>query len=166
MSIEINTKRLNLHLLKLQDIDNLTALNSDPKVREFFPDGPQNKEQTEAKMKRFISEYENSGLPCFVIVLSESGEFVGQCGFGPIETGEIEVGYILHKKFWNQGYASEVLVALLEWAKKNIKAEYIIAFAPTEHIVSQRVMQKCGMEHYKDEMGKGVPCRFYRIKNR
>lgn len=54
---------------------------------------------------------------------------------------------------------------MLEWAKQNINADYIIAFAPVEHIASQRVMQKCGMEHYKDDTAKEVQCSFYRIKN-
>ena len=29
----------------------------------------------------------------------ETNDCVGRCGFGHIETGEIEVGYLLHKKF-------------------------------------------------------------------
>lgn len=87
------------------------------------------------------------------------------CGFGPIDTGEIEVGYLLHKVFWGKGYASEALMFLLEWAKENIQAEYIIAFAPVEHLASARVMQKCGMKHYKNDNAKGVAGCFYRIKN-
>ena len=99
-------------------------------------------------------------------LIANQGEFIGRCGFGPVETGEIEVGYLLHKKFCRQGYASEALAVLLEWARKNIKMDYIIAFAPVEHIASQRVMQKCGMEYYKNDIAKGVACCFYRIKNR
>jgi [ribosomal protein S5]-alanine N-acetyltransferase len=162
----IETKRLGLRLLQQEDVDHLAGLNSDSDVRQFFPDGTQNREQTETRMKDFISFYEEKGLPCFVMFELESGEFVGRCGFGLVETGEIEVGYLLHKKFWGKGYASEALTALLEWAKENINTSYIIAFTPVEHIASQRVMQKCGMEHYKNDSAKGVTCCFYRIKNR
>ncbi len=56
--------------------------------------------------------------------LNETEEFVGRCGFGLDETGEIEVGYLIHKKFWGNGYASEALEALIIWAKKNIKVDY------------------------------------------
>jgi RimJ/RimL family protein N-acetyltransferase len=162
----IKTKRLGLRPFQQSDIDYLAELNSDSDVRQFFPDGTQNREQTEARMNDFISYYKEKGLPCFVMFDLESGEFVGRCGFGPVETGEIEVGYLLHKKFWGKGLASEVLTTLLEWAKQNINADYIIAFAPVEHIVSLRVMQKCGMDHYKNDNAKGVQCSFYRIKNR
>lgn len=162
----IKTKRLGLRPFQQSDIDYLAELNSDPDVRQFFPDGTQNREQTEARMNDFISYYKEKGLPCFVMFELESGEFVGRCGFGPVETGEIEVGYLLHKKFWGKGLASEVLTALLEWANQNINADYIIAFAPIKHVASQRVMQKCGMEHYKNDIAKGIECSFYRLKNR
>ena len=161
----IETKRLGLRFLQKEDIDYLAKLNSDPDVRQFFPDGTQNREQTELRLNDFISYYETKGLPCFVMFELESGEFVGRCGFSPVESGEIEVGYLLHKKFWGKGLASEVLTTLLEWAKQNIYADYIVAFAPLEHIASQRVMQKCRMEHYKNDTAKGVQCSFYRIKN-
>lgn len=161
----IKTKRLGLRLFQKDDIDYLADLNSDPDVRQFFPDGTQTREQTETRMNDFISYYQEKGLPCFVMFELQSGEFVGRCGFGLVETGEIEVGYLLHKKFWGKGLASEVLSALLQWAKKNIEADYIIAFAPIDHLASLRVMQKSGMEHYKNDMAKGVQCSFYRIKN-
>lgn len=165
MKIELKTAHLQLRLLQEKDIHYLLELNSSPEVRQFFPDGIQNREQTKARMQEFISWYKNHGLPCFIMFLLESKEFVGRCGFGPLETGEIEIGYLLHKKFWGQGLATEAVSALLTWARKHIKTEYIIAFAPKEHTASQRVMQKCGMEHYKNDLAQGVECCFYRIKN-
>lgn len=75
--------------------------------------------------------------------------FLGRCGFALLEDGEIEIGYSLHKNYWGRGYATEALNALLNWAKKNINKQYILAFAPISHIASQRVMEKCGMILYK-----------------
>lgn len=163
ITVKINTKRLHLRLLNQKDLDYLVELNADPEVRQFFPDGTQNKEQTRVRLEELISYYTTKGLPGLAMFLKESEEFVGRCGFGLDETGEIEVGYILHKKFWGKGYASEALEALLKWAKKNVKTSYIISFAPEEHIASQRVMQKCGMHHYKKDLAHGVICDFYRI---
>jgi len=160
----IKTKHLGFRLLQQEDIQYLAELNSDPDVRRFFPDGIQNREQTEARINELISYYEKHKIPCFVMFDLQSGEFVGRSGFALTETDEIEVGYILQKKFWGKGLASEALAALLQWARHNIAAEYIIAFAPIEHHASQRVMQKCGMEYYKKAIAKGVECCFYHIK--
>lgn len=142
--ITFKTNRLSFRLLEKNDIENILALNRDPDVRRFFPDGVQNRQQTEARIDDFLSFYKNYGLPCFVMFELNSGEFVGRGGFGPID-GKIEVGYLLHKKYWGNGYATEALSALLQWAKQNIKAEHIIALTPLEHMASIRVMQKCGM---------------------
>ncbi|MDR3490972.1 MAG: GNAT family N-acetyltransferase [Gammaproteobacteria bacterium] len=161
----IKTKRLGLRLLEKNDIKYLEKLESDPEVKKYFINGPSTREQAKARMSDFISYYEDKGLPCFVMFELESNEFIGRCGFVPAKTGEIIVGYLLHKKFWGNGYASEALIALLEWSKQNIDADYIIAFALADNTASQRVMQKCGMEHYKDDTTKGVACSFYRANN-
>nr|HAT8714006.1 GNAT family N-acetyltransferase [Legionella jordanis] len=165
MMLEIETKRIILRLINEDDLNLVAALNLDPEVRKYFPDGVQTKEQTKQRIKQFIGFYKEYGLPCFVIFDKESNEFIGRCGFGPIETGEIEVGYLIARKFWGMNYASEALKALLNWSKKNIRSDYIIAFAPIEHKASLRVMEKCGMHYYKNGIGHGVECRFYRIKN-
>lgn len=166
MPLEIKTARTVLRLINESDLESVAALNLDPDVRQFFPDGIQTKEQTRQRLCEFMNFYEKLGLPGFVILDKASNEFIGRCGFGPLETGEIEVGYLIAKKFWGKGYASEALAALLSWSKRNIKADFIVAFAPINHKASHRVMEKCGMEYYKDEMGHGVECKFYRIRNK
>lgn len=161
----IETQRTFLRLIREDDLELVAQLHSDPDVRKFFPDGIQNREQTKLRIQQFMRFYEEKGLPCFVISDKETNEFIGRCGFGPIEAGEIEVGYLIVRKLWGMGYASEALKALLEWGKININSDYIIAFTPLEHKASQRVMEKCGMEYYKDDFGHGIGCKFYRSKN-
>lgn len=165
-AFDIKTTRLGLRLLQMNDLDLIATLHADPEVRKYYPGGTLTREQTEIRMEELISYNAGLGLPNFVMFDLQTGEFVGRCGFGPLESGEIEVGYLIQQKLWNQGYASEALRSLLDWAKKNINTEYVIALTPNEHVASQRVMQKCGMSQYKNEMAYGVPCVFYRIKNR
>ncbi len=165
MPIQIETTRMILRLIQKNDLDQVAKLHADPDVRRFFPDGIQNREQTKKRIKEFMTFYQEKGLPCFVMFDKVSKEFLGRCGFGPIKTGEIEVGYLIVRKFWGMGYASEALHALLNWSKQHIDTDYIVAFAPLKHGASHRVMEKCGMKYYKDELGHGIECKFYRIKN-
>lgn len=162
MDIKIETNRLILRLLIEDDLDDLVQLNSDPEVRAFFPDGVQNREQTKKRMLELIDNYNKHHLPGFIMVEKESNAFLGRCGFSLTEDNEVEVGYLIHKKYWSKGYATEALNALLDWAKLNIKREYIIAFSPTAHIASQRVMEKCGMIFYKKVIAHGIECKFYK----
>jgi ribosomal-protein-alanine N-acetyltransferase len=160
----LKTQRLGLRFLSPDDLDKMTDLNSDQDVRFFFPEGILTPEQTALRMHTILA-YQDNGLPCFLIFELDTEEFVGRSGFGPIENKEIEIGYVLHKKFWGKGYAAEVVTLLLEWATSHIRTEYIVAYAPEQHLASRRVMEKCGMQPYKNEIARGVPCCFYRIKN-
>lgn len=162
----IKTNRLTLRLLESEDIDLLDALESDPEVKQFFPDGARARDKTEAMIKRFIAYYKEKGLPCFLLFDINSEEFIGRAGFGLTESGETEVGYVLHKKFWGKGYASEAVTALLHYAKKHINADYIIAYADVANTAATRVMEKCGMIYYKTDTGQGIQCNYYHIKNR
>lgn len=163
MTPQITTRRLHLRLLQSDDLNYLDPLHSDSQVLQFFPGGTQSREQTEARIADFITHFEQHGTPNFMVFTVESNEFVGRCGFAVLDSGEIEAGYVLHKKFWGLGYATELLTALLAWASVNLSADQIIAFAPVEHIASQKVMRKAGMVFYKNDLAHGLPCCFYRI---
>lgn len=166
MTCHINTERLHLRLIKSEDIELLCDLEADPEVKKYFPDGPRDRAKTKAMINRFISYYEERGLPCFLLFDRTSKEFIGRAGFGITDSGETEVGYVLHKKFWGKGYAAEAVTALLKYAKENIDVDYIIAYADISNTSSIRIMEKCGMSYCKVEMAKGIECKFYKISNR
>jgi ribosomal-protein-alanine N-acetyltransferase len=161
----IETKRLGLRLLGKEDVGCLFELESDPEVQKFSLYGAKTYEQTEVVVNEFISDYEKNGLPCFLLFDLVSGEFVGRAAFILWESGDIEVGYSLHKKFWGKSYATEVLALLLKWAEKNIAIAYISACTVADNLASIRVLEKCGMEYYKSDVEHGIEHRFYRIKN-
>ncbi|MDI9819139.1 MULTISPECIES: GNAT family N-acetyltransferase [unclassified Legionella] len=162
----IKTKRLGLRFIKQEDSHYLEALDSDPEVKEFFPSGTLTREEIIALIDKCLSDCDHKELPCFIIFELKSEKFVGRAHFDQLDTGEIKVGYLLHKAFWDKGYATEVLQALLQWAKNHIDADEIIAYADKDNTASFRVMEKCGMTYYKDGYYKDMPSQFYRIKNK
>jgi RimJ/RimL family protein N-acetyltransferase len=166
MNITILTVRFILRQLQEKDLDDFALLNADEEVRANFPDGTLTREESHKRMLELMDFYTKYQLPCFVILDEKSKEFIGRCGFGKIDTGEVEVGYLICKEHWGKGIATEVLQAMLFWAESHIKVDYIIAFAPIGHHASHRVMQKSGMEYYKNDVRYGVECCFYRKSNR
>ena len=160
------TERMGLILLCKEDIQYLENLDGDPVVKKFFPNGARSRAETENMIERFMNNYQKDNLPSFVVFNKLTHEFMGRCGFGRFETGEIEVGYVLHQQYWRQGYATEILEVLLMWARANIHSNEIIALATRDNTGSIRVMQKCGMQYYKTEHAKGDECVFYKINLR
>ncbi|WP_133127291.1 GNAT family N-acetyltransferase [Legionella nagasakiensis] len=162
----IKTKHLGLRFITKEDIHYLEELDNDPKVKEYFPSGTLDREELQQLIEDYLSNCERRNLPAFVIFKQDTDQFVGRAYFDNYETGEIKIGYLFHKAYWDKGYASEVLCALLDWAKDHIDAEYILAYADKDNDASFRVMEKCGMTYYKTGIYKGMDSKFYRIKNK
>lgn len=162
----IKTKHLGLRFITKEDVKHLKSLDKDPVVKEFFPEGTLSTQEINEFIAESMTLCDEKNLPCFVIFKINSGEFVGEAYFGQLDTGEIKIGYLFHKKHWNKGYATEVLKALLDWAKKHMDTDYIVAFADKNNAASFHVMEKCGLQHYKDSNYLNMECRFYRIRIR
>lgn len=146
------------------DLNNLLLLDADPETMSFFPGGVRTRQEIKNNIKRYIKDYTEKGYGIYIIFDTSTGEFIGRAGFGDVESSEIEVGYLVLKKYWGKGYATKILKILLEWAKNNIKKDKIIAFTPANHIASEKVMQKAGMQFSKKGIMKGVECVIYEYK--
>jgi ribosomal-protein-alanine N-acetyltransferase len=98
------------------------------------------------------------------MIWKETGEFFGWSGLQPLqETGEIEVGYGMAKRFWRQGIGFECARAWLEFGFNKIGLERIVAVALPENKGSWRIMEKLGMRYEKTETHYGMECVFYAI---
>lgn len=66
--------------------------------------------------------------------------FVGE----PNAVGEIEVGYGTYDAFRNRGYMTEMVGAMIEWAKTQPKVRFILASTEKSNKASFRVLEKNG----------------------
>ena len=85
----------------------------------------------------------------WIIELTEIGEPIGDIAAVKVDTEkcEAEIGYVLGEKWWNQGYMSEALEAVLAYLIFVIGFDKITIQHFTDNKASGRVMQKCGLNH-------------------
>ena len=69
-----------------------------------------------------------------------------------LDTGEVEVGFRIKRKFWGQGFSSEAGNALLKHGFETVGLPRIIAIVRPDNLGSQAVIKKIGLK----EEGKGV----------
>lgn len=128
-------------------------------------------EDDEAREKfllRLIENTQKAERFCYGIYLNKT--FIGLLNDVEVKDDEVEVGYFLHPKFWNKGYATEALkVAIDELFTIGYKTVMTAHFI--ENPASGRVMQKCGMSKIdKTEVieyqGSKHPCIYYAITNK
>jgi len=62
----------------------------------------------------------------------------------PDEKGEVEIGYGLGKEFEHQGYMTEAVGAMCEWALRQDGVSHVIAETETDGLASQAILKHCG----------------------
>lgn len=74
------------------------------------------------------------------------------CFKGPPTTdGEVEVGYGTHEVFWNQGYMTEALAAVVDWARKQPAIQTILAETDQANEASCRTLIKNQFEPFRQD---------------
>jgi len=159
MIIFLETKRLILKRPSLNQLEDLFVLQSDPEVMKYIGSGPRKKEKIIEATESAIKHYNDHGFSMCSIYEKETGEFVGQAGLIYLEYNDnqpdIEVGYRLHKKFWNKGYATEIAIALIKWGFEHLAVDHLIAVINPENIKSKNVLERAGMSVVGKETAYG-----------
>ena len=150
MTVVLETDRLLLRYFTLYDLDELFVLYLDPEIRRYFPDGIKNYEDTKEELEWFMNglpEYPELGL--WATIHKETGKFIGRCGLLPWEIDgqlEIEVAYLLDKKFWHQGLATEAALGIIKYGFEYLDLSRLICMMHPENLASQRVAERVGMK--------------------
>jgi len=80
------------------------------------------------------------------IVNTELNESIGTASFfgAPNRKGEVILGYFIGEQHRRQGYMTEALKSLSDWAIKFGKAKRVISFVESESAALDGLLQKCG----------------------
>ena len=80
----------------------------------------------------------------WMIELKDSTHIGELCFKGLDPNGIAEIGYGISEKYQNNGYATEAVKAVSEWALKNPDVTAVEAETDPENAASKRVLEKCG----------------------
>lgn len=112
------------------------------------------KQILEEQLKATFNDKENYMWHSFWLVIRKTDRIVvGLIDFKnvPDDKGEVEIGYGLGKEFEHNGYITETVKKICEWAMNNPKVKNIIAETDIEGIASQKILKNCGFNKYKEE---------------
>ena len=141
----LETKRLILRRPLPSDAEALFhRYTSDPEVTRYLSwPRLQFIEQTRIFIK--FSDYSWEYWPAgpYVIESRNTGLIMGGTGFDFENKFDSSVGYVLARDSWNQGYATEALMAIADIALQ-IGLRRLFAYCHPEHQASFRVLEKCG----------------------
>lgn len=166
-TVVLETPRLMLRHLTVDDLDALFALYRDPEVRRYFPEGTLTYEETKEELEWIIQVYYGKyGYGLWATVLKETGELIGRCGLLPWtieQRQEVEVAYLLDKAYWGQGLATEAARAIVRYGFEQLHFSRLICLPEPENKASCRVAEKMGMFFERELVLDGTPARLYAV---
>lgn len=127
---DIETERLLLRCVSRGDREFLYKQFSDDDVNRYLFDAEPFTRLSDAdELIDFYTAPEPRDRHRWVLVLKESGESVGTCGFHrwDRQKGSAEMGYDLQPAFWGKGLMTEALRAIIDFANNNMAIRRIDA---------------------------------------
>jgi [ribosomal protein S5]-alanine N-acetyltransferase len=144
----IETERLILRLPTLADLPLMVTLANDPDVTDGTMNMPFPYLEKNAInwLNRANEGFEKRDVFIFAMELKENGQFIGGTGFTVNERYDrAELGYWIGKSYWNKGYCTESLAAMIKFGFENTSLNKFMATHYPHNSASGRVMEKCGM---------------------
>lgn len=146
------SERLRFRETCVEDAETMFALNSDPNVLKYTGDVPwQSAEEARVFLANY-SDFKRNKMGRWAAVRKSDGALIGWCGLKLLPNGQVDLGYRLFAKFWNQGYATEASLANLAYGFNVLNLPEIIGRVLPEHKASTRVLQKVGMQFLKNDI--------------
>src|SRR3954453_11935536 len=145
----IETARLHIRHFTETDIPTLLAYRNDPVVAKY--QGWDS--MTEAEARAFVHEMQQGqpGVPGpgfqFAVALKPRGPHIGDCFVKLLDHDprQAEIGYSLARPYWGQGFATEALIAILDYCFRTLSLHRVNAITDCNNLPSVALLERLGM---------------------
>jgi RimJ/RimL family protein N-acetyltransferase len=145
----IQTDRLILRRVRLDDAGPIHAYRSIPEVAQFSPVERNTVEETRRFLEPLVTAepFSPGSWLALAITLRESGLLIGDIGlrFPEKEDYQVELGISLHPTYHRRGYASESMLALIGYAFEALKKHRVFASIDPRNTASVALVERIGM---------------------
>jgi len=144
----LETSRLILKKISLEDAEDMFEYASDPEVAKYVTwEYHKSMEDSLNLIKRMLSISEKGDVAFWGLYLKENGKLIGTFELNIDRKNMMgEIAFVLSKKYWNKGLMTEAVRKVIEFGFEKLNLNRIQARCMAENISSERVMQKAGMK--------------------
>jgi len=167
----LSTRRLLLRSGQAADLVALWELWNKPLVRRYlFDDAPVDKSTAEAVLESSLAQAEK-GAGLWTIHSKLEPRFLGCAALLPTSAAEyeprlaglFEPTIAIDPGYWNLGYASEALAAVLGYAFDALGKGLIAAVNDVPNIASEQMLKKAGFSAVSEVRGPKYPMRTHTL---
>ena len=165
-TIILETERLTLRELEPNDLDFLASMMADPEVSHHY-DRRFSREAADEWLHRQLERYATDGHGLWLAMDTATRTPVGQVGL-IMQTVQgqkrPEIGWLLDRKQWGKGYATEAGAAVRDAAFSRWKYSEVISLIRPANTSSQKVAERLGLTAGPKVWFNGSEHTIYRIE--
>lgn len=145
----IETERLLLRLPLADDAEAFVEIHQDPEViarRQVTLTSPLGGIEAGARnVDRMLRHWDTRGYGQWAVVERATARVIGCVGYLHPENGDVELGWIMRRSRWGNGFATEAARAAIEWAFRTGRIDYVMSLIGKDNPASIRVATKIGL---------------------
>jgi len=145
----LNTRDLRLRPSNSTDAEGMFAMLSDPESMKYWCDQPKTdiNEAIKVLNKDLESDAQGNSM-CWAVTLNGHDKMIGKCILFQFSEANrrAEIGYILNRKYWRQGYMHQALEGVIDFAFNTLDLHRIEADIDTQNTASLGLLKKLGFK--------------------
>lgn len=154
--LEIDTERLILKPLGMEYLQTTFEYASDIENTRYMVHLP---DETIEEAKEFLTrveeEWQKEEPDYYEFAVILDGAHIGAvCVYLDENRTSGELGWILNKKYWGNGYAYEAADAVIDFVAGNLGIMHFVAHCDSENVASYKIMEKLGMQRTDSYHGR------------
>lgn len=174
LALPLRTRRLELRDFATDDLGAMRAYASDSSVLEHVLYEARDGAQLRAHLDRVIAAQRAQPRRAWelAIVVQRSGRVIGTADLALTSRREADLGYMLARRYWGRGYATEAASALVAIAFGTLGVDRVRALVDVGNERSRRVLEKAGLRweallrRHAHAKGRWWDCHLYAIERR
>jgi len=147
--LTLETPRLILRELSVDDCTNARALDGDPEVVRYMSMSVADEEATRDYIERSMASARQVPREVFDLAVTRKheGHYLGRTGLHVTrpEHREATLWFSVRRDLWGQGLATEASATMLEFAFETLRLHRVWGDCDPRNVGSRRVMEKLGM---------------------
>ena len=165
MKVILETKRLLLREMNIDDFDALKKVISDPINMKYYAK-PYDDEGVRRWINWCVSSYEKYGFGLWAVIYKSTGEMIGDCGVSMQfidDDYRPEIGYHLRLDYHHQGIGKEMSQAVRDYFFSHYDYDEVYSYMEEENIPSSKIAEANGMTYRHMCDTKFGMCKIYSI---